>query len=382
MILGTVLSIGNAIHSYAAEPLKIGLILPMTGPYATYGKKIENGVRLYLAQHGKTIAGREVEIITADDTGVAPELDKRLAHSLIVKDKVEILAGFGLTPGALTVAPLVTQAKIPMIVMNAASSGLTLRSPYLLRTSSTQPQFTAPMAIWASKNGIKNVYILVAYYCPGLDSEAQFKKTFTAAGGTIVGSVHYPLTSADPSPYLQKIKDTKPDAVFVFLPPGELSVSFVRGFVDRGLTAAGIKLIGTSITEEGVLDATGDKAIGLITAQNYSAAHPSPENIAYVSAYRKAYAGDPPNYMSIAGYDGMALIAHVLAKTKGNASGDVFMAAAKGISWVSPRGPVSIDQKTRDIVQTVYIRKTEKIGGALQNTEFDSFPASRDPSVQ
>ncbi len=372
--------IALATSAMAAEPLKVGVILPFTGPYAIYGTKILNGAKLYLSEHGGKIGGQEVELVTADDTGVAPELSRRLAQQLLVKDKVKYLIGFGLTPSALTVAPLASQAKVPMIVMNASTTGLTKKSPYLIRVSQTQPQVTAPMAEWALKNGIKKVYTLVADYSPGHDSEKQFIETFTKGGGEIIGSVRYPLNSADPSPYLQKIKDASPDAVFVFLPPGELSIAFLKGFKSRGLDAAGIKVMGTSLTEEAVIDATGDAAIGVLTASNYSESHQSPENAAYVAAYRKAYASDDrPNYMSVAGYDGMALIARVLEAKGNDVSGADFMEAVKGLSWMSPRGPVEIDPASRDIVQSVYIRKTEKVDGTLQNVEFEAFPKARDP---
>lgn len=380
-VAGLILSAATAL-AHAAPPVKVGLILPMTGPYAIYGKSIENGVRLYLQENGKTFGGRDVEIVVADDTGVAPEIAKRAAQSLIVKDKVDILAGFGLTPSALTVAPLATQAKVPMVIMNAATTGITTKSPYVMRTSQSQPQMTAPMAIWAAQNNIKKVYTLVADYSPGIDAETQFKTTFTANGGTVIGEVRYPLNTTDPSPYLQRIKDANPDGVFVFLPPGELSISFIRGFADRGLAAAGIKLLGTSITEEAVLDATGDKAIGVITALNWAESHSSPENAAFVAAYRRANPSIRPNYMAVSGYDGMALIAKVLEKTKGNAAGDAFVAAARGMSWTSPRGPIQIDEKHKDIVQTVYIRKTEKKDGVLQNVEFFEYPAFKDPLLQ
>lgn len=367
------------VTSQAAQPVKVGLILPMTGPYAAYGKNMENGARLFLKEKGKAFAGRDIEIVIVDDGGVAPEVAKRAAQNLIVKEKVDILAGFGLTPSALTVAPLATQTKIPMIIMNASTSGITAKSPYVMRVATTQPQVTAPIAMWAAKSNIKKVYTLVADYGPGIDAETQFKKTFTESGGNVVGSVRYPLNSADPSPYLQRIKDASPDGVFIFLPPGELSISFIRGFADRGLAAAGIKLLGTSVTEESVLDATGDKAIGVITSSNYSEHHNSPENRAYVAAYRRDYPGQRPNYMGVAAYDTLALIANVMVKTHGDVSGDSFMAAVKGMKLMSPRGPIEIDEKHKEIVQTVYIRKTEKIGGVLQNVEFFEYPAFKDP---
>lgn len=372
-----------ALTASAAEPLKVGLVLPMSGPFASYGKQIQNGVRLYLQQAGDTFCGRKVELIVKDDTGVAPEISKRAAQELVVKDKVDILAGFGLTPSAFAAAPIATQAKKPMIVMNAASSAITTKSDYILRVSHTLPQITAPIASWAAKNNIKKVYTLVADYGPGQDAEAQFKKTFTAAGGEIVGEVRTPVKNPDFAPFLQKIKDVKPDAVFLFVPPGEQTVAFMKGFVERDLAKAGIRIIATGdLTEEDVLDAVGDNALGITNSLQYSEVHDSPENKAYVEAYYKAYPKDRPNYMSVSGYDGMQLIAKTLEKTGCDASGDKFVDAAKGVSWTSPRGPISIDPETRDIVQTIYIRKVEKVSGKLQNVEFDQVANLKDPGKQ
>jgi branched-chain amino acid transport system substrate-binding protein len=368
----------------AADPLKIGLVLPMTGPFAAYGKQIEHGVRLYLEKNGDTIAGRKVELIVKDDSpGTAGDVSKRLAQELVVKDKVDILAGFGLTPSAFAVAPIATEAKKPMVVMNAATSAVTTKSNYIVRTSMTLPQITAPIATWAAKNKIKKVFTVVADYGPGHDAEGQFKKTFTAAGGEIVGEVRVPVKNPDFAPYLQKVKDTKPDAVFLFVPAGELGIAFMKGFQERGLAQAGIRLIATGdLTDEDVLDAIGDPALGVINSFHYSEAHKSPENKAYTEAYYKAYPKDRPNFMSIGGYDGMHLIAEVLKKTGGNADAEKFVEAAKGMKWTSPRGPVSIDPATRDIVQTIYVRKVERVAGKLQNVEFDQVPDFKDPGKQ
>ena len=368
----------------AADPVKIGLVLPMSGPFAAYGKQIEHGVKLYLATKGDTFAGRKVELIVKDDSpGTAGDVSKRLAQELVVKDKVDILAGFGLTPSAFAVAPVATEAKKPMVVMNAATSSVTTKSNYLVRASMTLPQNTAPIASWAAKNKIKNVFTLVADFGPGHDAEGQFKKTFMAAGGQIVGEVRAPVRNPDFAPYLQRIKDSKPDAVFLFLPPGAETIAFMKGFTERGLAQAGIKLIATGdLPDEDILDAIGDAALGLVTSFHYSEAHNSPENKAYTEAYYKAYPKDRPNFMSVGGYDGMHLIAEVLKKTNGSTDGDKFVEAAKGLSWISPRGPVRIDPVTRDIVQTIYIRKVERVGGKLQNVEFDQVVDFRDPGKE
>ncbi|HOL37310.1 MAG TPA: ABC transporter substrate-binding protein, partial [Rubrivivax sp.] len=351
-LVGLAAGAALTMSAWAADPVKIGLILPMSGPFAAYGKQIEHGIKLYIAQHGDTYGGRKVEFVLKDDNpGTSGDIDKRLAQELVVKDKVDLLAGFGLTPSAFAVAPLATEARKPMIVMNAATSAITTKSPYIVRTSMTLPQNTAPIASWAAKNGIKTVFTLVADYGPGHDSEAQFKKTFTAAGGQIVGEVRAPVKNPDFAPYLQKIKDTKPDAVFIFLPPGAETIAFMKGFKERGLAQAGIRLISTGdLPDEDILDAIGDSALGLITSFHYSEAHKSPENQAYVAAYYKAYPKDRPNFMSVGGYDGMHLIAAVLNKTGGSTDADKFVDAAKGMKWTSPRGPIGIDPETRDIV--------------------------------
>jgi branched-chain amino acid transport system substrate-binding protein len=281
------------------------------------------------------------------------------------------------------VAPIATEAKKPMVVMNAATSAVTAKSEYILRTSMTLPQVSAPIASWAAKNGIHKVFTVVADYGPGIDAETQFKKTFTAAGGEVVGEVRTPTKNPDFSPYLQRIKDAHPQAVFLFVPAGEQGIAFMKGFAERGMDKAGIRLIATGdLTDEDVLDAIGEPALGVINSFHYAEAHKSPENKAYTEAYYKAYPKDRPNFMSVAGYDGMHLIAETLKKTGGNSDGDTFIAAARGMKWTSPRGSISIDPATRDIVQTIYIRKVERVGGKLQNVEFDQVPDFKDPGKQ
>lgn len=379
-LLATAALVAGTLGVAQAQDLKIGMVVPVSGPFATTGQQIMNGAKLYLKEHGDTLGGRKVVLLEKDDTGISPALSKRQAQNLLVQDKVDILAGFGLTPAAFAVAPLATEAKVPMLVLNAATSSITEKSPYIVRTSMTLPQVAAPMATWAAKNGIHSVYLLVADYGPGHDAAAQFKKTFTAAGGTIVGEVHTPLTSPDFAPFLQKIKDAKPDAIFSFVPNGEQGVSLAKGYKERGLDKAGIKLLATGdVVTEDVIGAMGDNALGMITSFHYSTAHDSPENKAFVAAYEKAYPGVRPNMVAVASYDGMHLIDMALKKTNGNAKGDVFMAAVKDMKWVSPRGPVEIDPQTRDITQNVYIRKVERVNGLLQNVEFDTFKAVKDP---
>ncbi|MER1968269.1 ABC transporter substrate-binding protein [Castellaniella sp. GW247-6E4] len=363
-----------------AQDLKVGLVVPLSGPFASTAQQMMNGVNLYVQQHGDTVAGRKVVLIVKDDTGINPAITKRQAQELLIKDKVDVLAGFGLTPGAFAAAPLAQETKTPMVVMNAATSAITTKSDYITRTSTTLPQVAAPMATWAKDNGVQKVYVIVADYGPGHDAAAQFKKTFTAAGGEIIGELHTPLTKPDFAPFLQKIKDAKPDALFLFIPNGDQGVAFAKGYKERGLDQAGIKLLATGdIATEDMIDAMGDSALGILTSYYYAQAHDSPENKAYVAAYAKAYPKVRPNMISVAGYDGMHLIYEALKKTGGDASGDKFMAAVKGMSWMSPRGPIMIDPATRDIVQNVYIRKVERVDGVLQNVEFHTFEAVKDP---
>jgi len=368
----------------AAEPLRIGLVLPMSGVFSGYGKQIEHGVRLYLQEHGDSFEGRKVEIVLKDDTGAAPEISRRLAQELIVRDKVDILAGFAMTPGAVSAAAVATSGDKPMIVMNAGTSSLTTRSPNIVRTSATVAQYTVPLGPWAVQNGMKKAFTLVADFGPGYDAEGYFQKSYTAAGGEIVGEVRVPLQNPDFAPFLQRIKDVKPDVVFLFLPAGELPIAFLKGFQQRGLADEGIRVIATGdLTDEDSIDAMGDAALGLVTAHHYSEVHDSPENKAYTQAYYKAYPNDRPNFMSVGGYDGMRVIHETLKKTGGDASTEKFMQAVRGVSFVSPRGPVAIDAETRDINQTIYIRKVERRDGKLVNVEFDdSLKNYRDPGKE
>ena len=370
-----------SIPALAQEPVKIGVVAPFSGVAADYGKQMEAGIKAWMRIHGDTIAGRKVQLLVRDTTGPNPEIAKRLAQELVTRDKVDFLAGFGFTPEALAVAPVATEAKVPMIVMNAASSVVTTRSPYIARLSMTLPQVSAPMATWAAKNGIRSVYTLVADYAPGIDSETAFKKAFEAAGGKVVDSVRVPLRNPEFAPYVQRIKDAKPEAVFMFVPAGEQSIAFMKAFEERGLAKAGIRVIATGdLTDDNVLNAMGDPVLGVITSHHYSAHHDSPENKAFVRAFREVGGNLPrPNFMGVGGYDGMAAIAEVVRKLGAKIDGDRAMEVLKGLKLASPRGPISVDPATRDIVQTVYIRRVEKIGGEYWNVEFDRVADVKDP---
>ncbi len=362
----------------AQDTVRIGLILPMTGQSASTGKQISAAVKLYMQQHGDTVAGKKVQVLLRDD-GAVPDNTKRIAQELIVNDKVNFIAGFGITPCALAAAPLATQAKVPEIVMAAGTSIITERSPYIARTSFTLAQSSMVMAEWAAKNGIRKAATLVTDYAPGIDAENAFSERFKADGGTIVVQLRAPLASPDYAPFLQRARDAGPDALFVFVPSGQAG-AFGRQFAERGLDKAGIKLIGAGdTTDDDELNSMGDAVLGAITAHLYSASHPSEMNKKFVAAFKKANNGMRPNFMAVGGYDGMHLIYEALKKTKGSTDGDALIGAMKGMKWESPRGPISIDPETRDIVQNIYIRRVERVNGELYNMEFATYEAVKDP---
>ena len=372
----------SAAQALAEEPIKIGMVLEMSGGFADFGMQMMNGVRAYMKVHGDTVAGRKVQLIVKDTTGV-PDVARRVAQELVTNDKVDFLAGFGLTPSALAVTSLATEAKKPMIIMNAATSIITTRSPYIARVSFTLPQVTAPMASWAIKNGITKVYTLVSDFGPGIDAETQFKKTFTGAGGQIVGEVRTPMRNPEFAPFIQRIKDARPQAVFVFLPAGEQAVGFMKGFSERELDKAGIKLIATGdVTEDGVIEAMGDAPLGVITTQHYSVAHDSAQNRTFLKAYAEvAGTAQRANFMAVGAWDGMAAIYEVTRRLNGKIAGDAAMEVLKGMRIDSPRGPFVIDPETRDPVETIYVRRVEKLkDGKLYNVEFDQFPNVKDPT--
>ncbi|OKO75291.1 ABC transporter substrate-binding protein [Bradyrhizobium sp. AS23.2] len=360
----------------AEDTVKVGLILPMTGGQASTGKQIENAIKLYMQQKGDTVAGKKVEIILKDDAAI-PDKTKTAAQELIVNDKVNFIAGFGVTPAALAAAPLATQAKIPEVVMAAGTSIITERSPYIVRTSFTLAQSSTIIGDWAVKNGIKKVATLTSDYAPGNDALNFFKEHFTAGGGEVVEEVKVPLANPDFAPFLQRMKDAKPDAIFVFVPAGQ-GGNFMKQYAERGLDKAGIKVIGPGdVTDDDLLNNMGDAVLGTVTAHLYSVAHPSQMNKDFVAAYKKAF-NSRPGFMAVGGYDGIHLIYEALKKTNGDTDGTKLIEAMKGQKWESPRGPISIDPETRDIVQNIYIRKVEKVDGELYNVEFATFDAVKD----
>jgi branched-chain amino acid transport system substrate-binding protein len=378
LLAGAAVIAGSAAFgpARAEDSVKVGLILPMTGGQASTGKQIDNAVKLYMKQHGDTVAGKKIEIILKDD-GAVPDKTKTAAQELIVNDKVNFIAGFGVTPAALAVAPLATQAKIPEVVMAAGTSIITEKSPYIVRTSFTLAQSSTIIGDWAVKNGIKKVATLTSDYAPGNDALNFFKQQFTAGGGEIVEEVKVPLQNPDFAPFLQRMKDSKPDAMFVFVPAGQ-GGNFMKQYAERGLDKAGIKVIGPGdVMDDDLLNGMGDAALGTVTAHLYSAAHPSQMNKDFVAAYKKDF-GNRPGFMAVSGYDGIHLIYEALKKTNGATDGDKLIEAMKGMKWESPRGPISIDPETRDIIQNIYIRKVEKVDGELYNVEFQTFNDVKD----
>ena len=362
----------------ADDVVKIGFILPMTGQQQSTGKQEAAAIKLYQAQHGDAVAGKKIEVIIRDDAAV-PDNTKRIAQELIVNDKVAAVAGFGVTPAALSVAPLSAESKTPEIVTAAGTSIITEKSPYIARTSFTLAQSTVPMADWAADNGIKKVVTMISDYAPGVDAEKSFVAEFKKKGGEVLESIRFPLANPDFAPFLQRAADQKPDAIFVFVPSGQ-GGTFVKQFVERGLDKAGIKIIGPGdVMDDDLLVGMGDAVIGTVTAHLYSADHDSAANKAFVAAFKKANDGMRPNFMAVSAYDGMNLIYEALKKTGGKTDGDSLIEAMKGMSWESPRGPISIDPQTRDIIQNIYIRRVEKKNGELYNVEFATFPAVKDP---
>ena len=368
---------GQTASAADTGPIKIGLVLPMTGQQASTGRQIDAAVKLYMAQNNPVIGGRKVEVIVKDDAST-PDQTRRLAQELVVNDKVVALAGFGITPSAMATAPIATQSKTPMVVMAAATSAITEASPYVVRTSFTLPQAAVAIAEWANKNGIKKVVSLVSDYGPGIDAEKYFADRITLNSGQVVDKLRTPLRAPDFAPVLQKVRDASPQALFVFLPSGQ-GAAFMKQFAERGLDKAGIRLIGTGdITDDDQLNDMGDVALGVVTSHHYAANHKSPVNQKFVEAFKKANNGMRPNFMAVGGYDGMRVIVEGLKASKG-AGGDALLAGMKGQIFESPRGPVLIDAQTRDIVHDMYVRKVERVGGELHNVEFDAVKAMKDP---
>jgi branched-chain amino acid transport system substrate-binding protein len=372
------IALSFAFPAAAQETIKVGLLITYSGPSGISGQLSDNVIKLFQQKHGSTAAGKKIEFVKRDTTGPNPEVAKRLAQELIVREKIQILIGPDFTPNALAVAPLITEAKVPAIITGAATGGIVgEKSPYYIRTFYSVPQVVRPMAQWAHQNGVKRPYVVVADFGPGHDTETTFTTTFADLGGQIAGSSRVSLRNPEFSSYMQRIKDAKPDAVFVFLPIGELVPQFLKAYADSGLKSTGIKLLGTGdMSDESVVDAAGDAAVGLITAGAYSHVHDSTMNRRFVSDYTEAF-GKTPRHTSgtIAVWDAVQLIYDgVAAQGSAKFDPDKFMAFVRGRTFESPRGPVTIDKATGDITQNIYMRRVEKQLGMLQNVEFATVP--------
>jgi branched-chain amino acid transport system substrate-binding protein len=370
---------GTIASAAAQETVKIGLILAYSGQFADPSAQMDNGIKLYLRQHGDTVAGKKVELIRRDTGGIAPDVAKRLAQELIVRDKVDVLAGFALTPNALAVGDVSAQAKKFMVNMNAATAIITTKSPYMVRTSFTVPQLNETLGAWAYKEGIRKAYTMVSDFGPGHDGEAAFQRGFKDAGGEIVGAARYPVANQDFSAFVQRAKDSNAEAIYVWTPGGPQPAAIGKALAERGIDPKQTRVLGQGeLTSEDALKSMGDVALGIITVFHYDVSHASEMNAAFVRMYKESF-GRNPDMFSVGAYDGMHVIYEALQKTGDKGDGENLVAAAKGMRWESPRGMMSIDPDTRDVVQTVYIRRVERAGGELRNVEFDKIPDVKDP---
>jgi branched-chain amino acid transport system substrate-binding protein len=364
----------------AQGTIKVGVLLTLSGQFADAGVQLDNGIKTYMKQHGDTVAGRKIEIIRKDTGGVAPDVAKRLSQEFVVRDNVDVLAGFVLTPNALAASDVSAQAKKFMVIMNAATSVITTKSPYSARTSVTLPQVAETFGTWAVKGGgVKKSYTMVTDYGPGHDFEAGFTRAFKEAGGEIVGSVRFPVANPDFSAFVQRAKDINPESIMIFIPGGAQPAALGKAFAERGVDPNKIKILGSGeTTAEQALKSMGEASLGIITAWHYDHKFDAPRNVEFVKTFNDMH-GRNPDFFSIGGYDGMHLIYETLRKTGGKTDGDALIAAAKGMKWESPRGPMSIDPDTRDVVQTIYIRRVQRVGGELVNVPFDKVENVKDP---
>src|SRR5216110_287105 len=370
-----------ALPGHAQQTIRIGMINVLSGHFADAGIQMENGIKTYMKQHGDVIAGRKIELIRRDVGGPAPDIAKRFAQELVVRDNVDLLAGFLLTPNALAAADVSAQSKKFMVVMNAATSIIITKSPYMIRTAVTLPQVMETFGTWAAtKAGLKQNYTMVTDYGPGHDAEAAFQSAFKAAGGTIVGSVRFPVANPDFSAFVQRAKDLAPESIYIFIPGGAQPAALGKAFAERGIDKQKTRILGSGeTTAEAALKSMGDAALDIITAWHYDYKLDNRLNREFVREF-SAMHGRNPDFFSIGGYDGMHVIYETLKKTKGKTDGEAMIAAAKGLKWESPRGPMSIDPETRDVVQDVYIRRVQKVGNEYVNVPFDKIAAVKDPA--
>jgi branched-chain amino acid transport system substrate-binding protein len=379
-LLSALAAIGLMTGGASADVIKVGVIGTMSGPYALFGKNFKMGIDAWVAEHGNKVGNHTVEFIYRDEESPNPAKSKALAQELLVKDKVQYLAGVYFTPDAMAIAPLLDESKTPLVVMNAATSAIVQKSPYIVRTSFTMWQNTVPAAKVAKTNGSKKVAIAVSDYGPGIDAEAAFKKTFEAEGGQVVEAIRMPLNTTDFGPIMQRIKDSGADTIFTFLPAGPPTLGFVKAYIDNGLKAGGVKLMSTGdVVTEPDLPTIGDAGIGILSTYHYAVSHDSPENKAFLAQIVKDGGKlDEVTMTSVAAYDGARVIYKMIEATDGKRDPAKAVDAVKGMKWVSPRGPVLIDPDTRHIRQNVYLRTVEKVDGKLINKEIKTFEAQPD----
>ena len=377
--LGAALAVVGMAGAAQAQSVKVGIIAPFSGPFAHYGALMRAGAEAYVASQGGKLAGQNIEFVWRDEGGPNPANTRTLAQELVVKDKVDYIGGIVFSPNASAVAPVIQESKTPMVIFNAATSDITTKSDYYIRTSYTLWQVTVPEAQHAAKKGYKRVVTAVSDYAPGIDAETAFKAEFSKLGGQVTESIRMPVRTTDFAPFAQRIKASGAQAVYVFLPGGPPNLGFVKAYQENGLRQAGIEFLGTAETDEFDLQKFGDSALGLTTLFHYSGARDSAANKAFVAAVNKQNKEAVINYATVGAWDGMYVIHKMIEATGGKRDGDKAMAAAKTLKWDSPRGPVSIDPTTRHITQNVYLRVVEKgPGGLLINKEVQTFPAQVD----
>lgn len=378
-LLPTLAVLPSATAAADLPPVRIGIVYSYTGSSPTAGPALDASIAAWLALHNQQVGGRKVEIIRRDDTGPAPDVAARQAQELIVAEHVDFLMGSIFTPDAIAIERVSTAAKVPFFIVNAATNGILAKAPYTFRFGATIQQNTVPLAMWSAKQGYKTVYNLVSDYAPGVESDKVFGAAFVNGGGKVLGDLRVPLAAGDFTAYLQRIKDAKPDINFAFVVAGSPAVAFFKASKLAQLSAAGIKTVVNGATvDELNLDAIGDYALDVISCAQYSWTHKSKLNAAYLTAYRRAATNGVvnPDFMAEAGYDIMSAIDRVVSGQRDSATFDLdkTLATLKGLKLDSPRGPIQVDARTRELTQNIYIRRVQKVGGILANVEFATIP--------
>jgi len=381
LALALPLTLGSSAVLGQQTPIRIGIVYSFSGAGGTAGKEFNDVLAVFQKQHGDTIAGRKVEIISRDDGGIAPDNAKRLAQELIVQEHVDLIGGLIFTPNAVAVGTVSTQAKMPVFIMNATTSNIMAKNPYMSRYSMTATQVTVPLAKYAYKSGMRNMYVVFMDYGPGIDSGQTFENTFTAEGGKIAGEIRVPVLATDFSAYLQRVKDAHPDGLYVFLNASGSGTTFLKQAQSQGFDKSGIKIFcsGDLLTEQ-VLPASGEASLGVISSMSSSGTHDSKMNRDFIKAVEAQSGGLPPTFGGVGVYDTLTAMYKVIEAQKGQIDPDKTMELVKTLKFESPRGPIAIDPDTRDIIQNVYIRRTEFKGGKLVDTEIDTYPMMKDPS--